>query len=98
MQSAQNQVARFCGRHRHGNRFSVPELADKDDVWILAHGGSYAVGEARQMRTKFSLNHLAFLARMHKLDGIFEADDVEAAGLVQVIDHRREGRRLARPG
>src|SRR5438552_9150699 len=31
-----------------------------------------------------------FLARVYELDRILEADDIEAARLVQVIDHRRE--------
>src|SRR5690606_14831246 len=35
---------------------------------------------------------------MHELDRILEADDVEAAMRVQMIDHRRECRRLAGAG
>src|SRR5438552_13166647 len=39
-----------------------------------------------------------FLARVYELDRILEADDIEAARLVQVIDHRRERGGLAGAG
>ena len=40
------------------------------------------------MRTDLALNHLAFLARVDEFNRIFEADNVQAAGLVEMIDHR----------
>ena len=48
------------------------------------------------MRPKFALYDLALLTRMHEFDRIFEADDVDIASVIQVIDHRRQSCRLAR--
>src|SRR5256885_17209864 len=44
------------------------------------------------------MDDLTVLARVHELDRILEADDIEAARLVQVIDHRRERGGLAGAG
>ena len=46
----------------------------------------------------FALDHLALLRRVHEFDRIFEADDVEVPRLVEVIDHRRQRRRLTGSG
>ncbi len=50
------------------------------------------------MSAELALNHLAVLAPVYELDWIFEADDVQLPGLVQVVDHRGERGRLARAG
>src|SRR5256885_6493903 len=44
------------------------------------------------------MDDLTVLARVHELDRILEADDIEAARLVQVIDQRRESGGLAGAG
>ena len=98
MQRAEHQVAGFGGGHGHGDRFGVAQLADQDDVRVLAHGGAHAFGERRNVRAQLALDDLALLAAVNELDRVFERDDVEAARGVQVIDHRRERGRLAGAG
>ena len=47
------------------------------------------------MRAELALNDLALLARVHEFDRVLEADDIQAAGLVQVIDHCGQRGRFA---
>jgi hypothetical protein len=94
----QHQVSGFGRRHGHGNGFGVAQFAHQNDVGIFAHGGTHALGEGRQMRAEFALYDLAGLAAMDEFDRILEADDIERAGRVQVIDHRCERRGFARAG
>ena len=44
------------------------------------------------MRFQLSLNDLAFLAGVNELNRVFEADDVQVARFVEVIDHRGKRR------
>jgi hypothetical protein len=86
----EHQVPGFRGRHRHGNRFGVAHFADQNHIRILAHGGAHAFGEGGQVRAQLALDDLARFAAMDEFDRIFEADDVERARRIQVIDHRGE--------
>ena len=80
------------------DRLGIAQLADQDHVRVLAHGRAHAFGEARDVGAQLALDHLAVLAAMNELDRVLEADDVEPAGLVEVIDHRRKRGRLAGAG
>src|SRR5690606_15627594 len=82
----------------HADRLAVSELADQDHVRILAKGRAHAVREAADMRAELALNDLRALALVHELDRVLEADDVQGPMRVDVIDHRRERRRLAGAG
>ena len=92
VQGAQHEVAGFGGRHGHGDGLGIAQLAHKDDIRVLAHGGANAVGERRQMRTQFTLYDLALLAGVYEFNRIFEADDIEVTGFVQMINHRGQRR------
>ena len=50
------------------------------------------------MRVHLALVHQALLVRVHELDRILDRDDVVGAGAIDVVDHRRQRRRLARAG
>src|SRR5690606_15711362 len=68
---------------------------------VLAHRRPHAVGKSGEVSAEFALDDLAVLARVHELDRVLEADYVEAARLVQVINHGGKRRRFAgagRPG
>ena len=98
VQRAEHQVAGFRGRHGHGNRFRVAQLADQDHVRVFAHGRAHAFGERRDVRAQLALDDLALLAAMDEFDRIFERHDVEPPRGVQVIDHRGQRGRLAGAG
>ena len=88
MQCAKYEVTGFGRHHCHRNGLSVAQLTDENDVRILTHRGTYTVGERRNVRAQLALNDLALLARVNELNGVFEADDIQTAGLVEVINHR----------
>ncbi len=50
------------------------------------------------MRADLTLDHLALFRGMHELDRVLEADDIEVAVLIEVVDHRRQRRRFAGTG
>ena len=76
----------------------IVQKADEHYIRVLTHRGADAVREARQVRSEFSLDDLALFAGVHELDRIFEADDVEVASLIEVIDHCGQRGRLAGTG
>ena len=45
VQGTQHQVTGLGRGHRHGYGFGIAQLADQDDVRILAHGRAYALGK-----------------------------------------------------
>ena len=50
------------------------------------------------MRPDLTLMDKAVFAPMHEFDGILDGDDVMVFGLVDEIDHRREGGRFSGTG
>ena len=98
VQRAEHEMAGFRGGHRHRDRLRVAQLAHEDDVGIFAHRRAHAFGERRDVRPELALDDLRELAAVDELDRIFERDDVESSRGVEVIDHRRERRRLAGAG
>ena len=95
VERAQHEVTGLGGRHCHGDGLRIAQLADQDHVRVFAHRCAYALREARDVCAQLALDDLTVLAAVDELDRILEADDVELSGLVQVVDHRRERRRLA---
>ncbi len=88
-------MAGFSSRHGHLDGFSITQFADQDHVRVLAQRGANAIGKGRQMGAEFALDNLRLLAAVDELDRVFETDDVGILGAVEMIDHRRQGGRLA---
>src|SRR5688572_24197196 len=76
VQRAEHEVARFRRRHRHADRLAVAELADEDDVGVLAQARAHSLCEARNVGAQLALDDLAAFAAVDELDRVFEADDV----------------------
>ena len=76
----------------------VAKLADQDDVRILAEDATEGLLEARRVEPHLALVHDAVAVGVEDLDRILHGDDVLTALAVDLIEHRRERRRLARPG
>ncbi len=77
------------------DRVQVAHLADEDDVGVLAEAAAQAAGEARDVHADLALADRALLVLVEVFDGVLDGDDVLAAEGVDVIDHGRQGRRLA---
>ena len=98
VQRAHHQDAHLGRGHRDAHRLVVAQLADQDDVRILAQSRVQRGGEARGVHADLALADQAALALMHELDRILDGEDVPLHARVDVIDHRRERGRLARAG
>ena len=65
---------------------------------ILAQHVAQRRGEARRVRAQLALVDQALLVLVQELDRVFDGDDVAAAVLVDVVDHRRQAGGLAAAG
>ncbi|GIS14145.1 MAG: hypothetical protein CM15mP116_07280 [Synechococcus sp.] len=85
----------FGGTHRQLNGLQIPHLPYQDHVWVLPQGGAQGVGEAAGVFVQLALVHQAFVALVHEFDRVFDREDVFAAGVIDVIQQRRQGCGLA---
>ena len=98
VQGREHQVAGL-GRGDGGlDRLVVAHLADQDDVGVLAQGAAQGGGEAAGVDLDLALVDDRLLVAVEELDRVLDGDDVLAALGVDVVDHRRQGRGLARAG
>ena len=98
VQRREDEVARLGGLERGLGRLRVAELADQDRVRILAEHAPQRLGEVGRVEPDLALVDDAVAVGMQDLDRILDRDDVLVARAVDVVEHRRERRRLARAG
>ncbi len=91
-------MAGLRGFDRDRHRLQVPHLADQHNVGVFTQRCPQRDLEALGVQTDFPLVDQALLVRMHELDGVLDGHDVLAPVLVDVVDHRRQRRGLARAG
>jgi hypothetical protein len=92
---ADDEVTRLGRADRHLDRFEVAQLADNDDVGILAQR-ALERGEKRPgVLADLALRNVAALRGLDDLDGILDRDDVVRARLVEEVDERGERGGLA---
>jgi hypothetical protein len=76
----------------------VAHLADEDDVGVLAQGGAQRGREAVRVAVHFALVHQAAFVRVDVLDRVLDRENVLLALGVDLVEHRRQRRRLAAAG
>ncbi len=87
-------VAGHGGAKRHFGGVGVADLADQDDVRVLAHHRAHAVGEVELG----GFGHRGLADHGHRiLDRILEGHDVDALG-IDVVEYRVQRRGLAAAG
>ena len=98
VQGGQAQVAGLgIGEGRlHG--LPVADLTDQDAVGRLAHGAAQGILPVQCVAADLALVDQRHLVLEQVFDRVFDGQDVTGAVLVAVVDHRRNGRRLARAG
>ena len=94
----EDEVARLGGLQGDLGRLGVAELADEDDVRVLAQRAPQPLAERAGVEPDLALADDAALLLVDDLDRILDRQDVVASRAVDVVDHRRERRRLARAG
>ena len=96
MQRGQHQMAGLGGFHRDLDRLDVAHLADEDDLRRLPERRPQRERESLGVRADFALVDRGLDVPVHVLDRIFDRDDVVGEILIQLIDDRRQRRRLTR--
>ncbi len=91
-------MAGLGGGERQRNGLEVAQLADRDDVGILAQRRLQGAGEAPRVAADLALVDDAAHRRVQVLDRIFDRDDVILALLVDQPEKGGERRRLAATG
>ncbi len=98
MDRAEHQMARLGRVDRGLKRFLIAHFADEHHVWVFADGVLHADGEVFDVLAHFALVDQALGRREDELDRVFERQNVFAILVVDVVQHRRDCGRLARPG
>ena len=98
VQRREDEVADLGRGQRRRDGLVVAHLADEDDVGVLADDVAQRVGVALGVDADLALVDDAALVLVQDLDRVLDGDDVTVARAVDVVDHRRERRRLARAG
>jgi hypothetical protein len=98
VERAEDQVARLGGGHGQADGLQVAHFSYQDGVGVLAQRRAQRRGERQRHRPDLALIDQALLGLVHELDRILHREDVAVFGLVEVVDHRRQGGRLARAG
>src|SRR3546814_1940520 len=86
---------------READRFEVAHFTDEDDVRVLTQRRAQRLVETERVAVNFALVDQTLLRLMDELDRVLDRQDMPVFVLVDVIDHRRQCRRLAgagRPG
>src|SRR3954451_11821627 len=94
----EDQVAGLGRGQRGLHRLQVAHLADEDHVRVLAEGRLERLAEALRVGAQLALVDDAALVAVQELDRVLDRHDVLVPRLVDLVDHRRERRRLARAG
>ena len=76
-----------CFRRRNGSGygFYIPHFAEHNHVRCLAQGRTQCTGKARCVSGNFPLTDNALLVRMQILDGVFNGNNMAAAGCVNLV-------------
>ena len=80
------------------DRLEVAHLADEHDVRVLAQRRAQRVREAVGVAVHLALVDQAVLVRVEVLDRILDREDVVVPLGVDLVEHRRQRRRLAAAG
>ena len=85
-------------RQRDPHRFGIAHLADDDDVGRLANRGAQRRRKIRRVDADLDLLDQTAVVLVLVLDRILDRHDVPGVAPVDLLDDRRERRRLARSG
>src|SRR5947207_6259947 len=97
VQRREREVAGFGDGERRRRRLEVAHFAHEHDVRVLPQRVFQGGVEAGRVRSHLALVDDALLVPVDELDRVFHRDDVALELLVDLVDHRRQGRALPRP-
>ena len=98
VQGGQAQVAGFGVVQGVLHAVEVTDLSEHDHVRRLTQDVAQGVAEAVGVEADLALVDHRALVLVQELDRVLDAEDMAVLVAVAVIEHRRQGGRLARPG
>ena len=98
MQRREDEVAGLGGGQRGLDRGEVTHLADQDDVRVLTQDGAQALRVGLRVGADLALIDDALVRRVDVLDRILQRDDVLVPRVIDLIENRRQRRRLTGAG
>ena len=96
VERGEHQVPGLRRGDRGPDRLEVAHLADEDHVGVLAQRGTQGGGERGRVRSQLALVDQAVPVPVEELDRVLDRDDVVVPAGVDLVDQRRQRRRLAR--
>ena len=88
-------LGRVNGGHE---RLAIAHFAHQHDVGIFAHRMLHSDAKIFYIVANFALIDQAFIFGEREFNGVFQRENVFAVILVDVIQHRRNGRAFSAPG
>lgn len=98
VQRAHDEVAGFGGAQSEFDGFAVAHFADQNDLGRLAKRGTQAAGKLVEVRAHFALIERGLFLRVNEFHGVFEGDDVDGLGFVDLVEEGGQGRGFAGSG
>ena len=98
VQRGEHEVSGLGDGQRELDRLGVSHLTDEDDVGVFTQRGAKCPLERVGVEPDLALVDRGPLVAVHVLDRVFDREDVALAIRVDVVDHRRLGRRLPGTG
>ena len=98
VQRRKDEVAGLGGGQRGLDRREVTHLADQDDVRILTQDGAQTLRVGLRVGADLALIDDALVRRVDVLDRILQRDDVLIPRVVDLVEDRRQCRRLTGAG
>ena len=98
MQCGHTQMAGFSKGQRVIHGFAVADFANQNHVRRLAQGVFQRCKPVFGVHAHFALGDDAVFMRVHKLNRVFNGDDVAVAVLIAVVNQRRQRRGFTRAG
>ena len=98
VQRREHEVPGLGRGERGRDRLEVAHLADEDHVGVLAERGAQPLAEPGTSEPISRWLTMQRWCQVQELDRVLDREDVLGRVVVDLVDQRRERRRLARPG
>jgi hypothetical protein len=84
--------------HRPLRALAVADLTNKNDFRVLSHGVANTRGERVRINSHLALLELAVIFFEQILDRVFDRDDAQLRGFVELLQQGTSRRALSLPG
>ena len=98
VQCRENEVSGLGSGQRRLDRGEVTHLADQDDIRVLTQDGAQALRVGLRISADLALIDDALVRRVDVLDRVLQRDDVLVPRVIDLVEDRRQRRRLTGAG